>query len=129
MFCALTSFFLPLSLEVFVQLTTKPVAELERWLSSCKQFLVVQRTRISFPAPTRPLTTVCNCSSRVSNALLWPPRALGMHVVCIHTCKQIHKNKSLRTQRQRLSRDRHGTPSGTFKSHLVGEGWKWLSSA
>ena len=38
--------------------------------------LFVQRLWVWLPAPTRQLTTICNSSSRGSDALSWPPRTL-----------------------------------------------------
>jgi hypothetical protein len=45
-----------------------------------EHWLLLQRTRVRFPAPTWWLITICNSSSRV-----W---AAGMHVMYTYTCRQ-----------------------------------------
>lgn len=40
--------------------------EIEQWLSSYNHWLLIQKTRVSFSAPTWQITTICNTSSRKS---------------------------------------------------------------
>lgn len=41
-------------------------------------------TQVQFPANTWWLTTVCNPSSGVTDALFWPPWVLGKYMVHMH---------------------------------------------
>ena len=43
---------------------------LERWLGGWEHQLLFQRTWVQFPAPTRQLKTICNCSSRGSDTFI-----------------------------------------------------------
>lgn len=72
------------------------VSRLERGLSHLRHWLLYQRTRVQFPAPTWQLPAVCIISSRGSGVLFRLPWIRDMHVVQGHTCRQnplTHKNK------------------------------------
>lgn len=45
--------------------------ELERWLSGKERLLLLQWTRVWFPAPSSWLTTACNSNSKKFNTLSW----------------------------------------------------------
>jgi hypothetical protein len=57
---------------------------LEGWLRGWEYSVLLQRTRVLFPAPTWCLTVACISSSRGLDALLGPPWALE-HKLYIHT--------------------------------------------
>lgn len=66
-------------------------------LSGQKQFLLLERVHVQLPEPTWWLTTVCNSSSRESNALFQSPQALSGNGVR-HTSRRsahTHKNRTL----------------------------------
>jgi len=50
--------------------------------------LLLQRTRVCFPAPTWQLTTSHNCSSRASGTVFWPGQAPEMNTVHTPMCRQ-----------------------------------------
>lgn len=62
--------------------------ELERWISSWKYLLLLQRTPVWVPAPTRWLTTIFNSRSRGSNVLFWPSQSPAMHGKHIYKYRQ-----------------------------------------
>lgn len=53
-----------------------------------RDWLLLQRTQIQFPTLTWQLTDVHNPNWNVSDAVLWPLQALGMHLVGRHTSRQ-----------------------------------------
>lgn len=54
-----------------------------QWLRT----LVLQRTWVWYPGPTRWDTTICNLSSRGSGPLFWPPQ-VHIHTVHRYSCRQ-----------------------------------------
>lgn len=59
----------------------------QSWSSMIK-WLLFQRAQVHFPATTWQLTTICNSSSRASDALSGLGRYLAHHVVLRHTKRQ-----------------------------------------
>ena len=55
--------------------------------SAVKRWLLFQRTRIQFSAPTWWFTTNCNSSSRESYVLFWPLWTSGTHIMHRHVYK------------------------------------------
>lgn len=67
----------------------------ERQLSNQESLLLLEKTQVQFPAPTRWITTLYKSNIRRSDALCWPLWALQAHIdASTHT--HMYKNKSLK---------------------------------
>lgn len=65
----------------------KVFLRLERWWSRKEHWLLLERTRVQFPALPWQLIAICNSSFRESNALFWS-LMYYTHAVHIHPCRQ-----------------------------------------
>lgn len=66
--------------------------ELERWLSDKEHLLLLERTRVWFPALSSWLTTACNSNSQKSNTfswLQWDPHTCDA-VMHVNSCRLTH---------------------------------------